>query len=61
MARKIDIENEIITLSTKHQVLSTRTAFLCVVDEASDELKQQPREATQKIIVPQLVSADEIR
>jgi hypothetical protein len=48
-----------VQLSISNQVLSTKTAFICVVDEASDAKKQEVVDkGQQKVIVPQLLSQD---
>ncbi len=40
-------------------MLSTKTAFICVVEEAGDAKKQEVADKGQlKVIVPQLVSQD---
>jgi hypothetical protein len=48
-----------VQLSITNQVLSTKTAFICVVDEANDAKKQEVVDkGQQKAIVPQLLSQD---
>jgi hypothetical protein len=48
-----------VQLSIVNQVLSIKTAFICVVEEAGDAQKQEVADKGQlKVIVPQLVSQD---
>jgi hypothetical protein len=46
-----------LQLSVENQVLSTETAFICVMDEAGDAKKQEIlAKGQKKVTVPQLLS-----
>jgi hypothetical protein len=40
-AEKSDLSKKLVQLSTENQVLSTKTAYICVVEEAGDAKKQE--------------------
>lgn len=51
-----DIKEAIIKLSIANQVLTRRTAFICIAEEANpDAIQTLPK---QKVIIPQLISSD---
>ncbi len=58
-AEKSDLSKKLVQLSIANQVLSTKTAFICVVEEGGDSKRQELADkGQQKVIVPQLLSQD---